>query len=139
LRFGRPWRVRFGRRRRPRSSEGWNGWAALDLLDPDAWPLVALILALVLVGLMIFFVLPIAVFLIELVLFLGIALVAAAVRVLLHRPWVVEADTSGPPAQAMHWRVAGWAASGRAINEVAEALDLGHRAIQPSDAEPEPP
>ncbi len=128
-----PWRIRFGRPWKPPS----DSWSALDILDiGDVVPIIGWIFALLFLALLVFLFLPIAVFLLELVLFLGLAVLAGVVRLIFRRPWVVVAETEGPAAERKQWRVVGWRASGRAIDEVAEGLKLGHRAVHPRDAEP---
>jgi hypothetical protein len=100
-------------------------------------PIVGWILALLLLALLVFLFLPIAVFLLEVVLFLGLASLVGGVRMIFRRPWTVAAETEGPPPEQQRWRVVGWRASGRAIDEVAEQIQLGYRAVHPRDAEPE--
>ena len=72
---------------------------------------------------------PLIAFLVEL------ALLPAAVLLAL-KPWAVEATTAGPPAEYRKWRVRGWRASKRAIEEVAGELAAGVPA-EPEDAESE--
>ena len=43
-------------------------------------------------------------------------------KLLLRRPWRVEAATDGPPKERMTWKVPGWRASGARVREIADAL-----------------
>jgi hypothetical protein len=125
-----PWRLRFGRPWKPPR----DSWRIVDFLDiGEFFPFIGWVFALLLLALLVFLFLPIAVFLIELLIFLALAGLAAVGRVLFRRPWIIEAESEG---QIDRWRVAGWGASGRAINEVAEALQAGQRTVIPSDAQP---
>jgi hypothetical protein len=63
-------------------------------------------------------------------------LVALAVGVyLLGKPWIIEAETAGPPAELKSWRDRGWRRSRRAVEEVARELRAGV-AAEPDEAEP---
>jgi hypothetical protein len=107
----------------------------VDLIGAgEAIPFIGWIFVFLLLGVMVFFVLPIAVFLVELVIFLGVMLLAAVVRTVFRRPWIVEASSD---RQEMRWRVVGWGASRRTVIEVAQALERGERTPQPMDAEAE--
>jgi hypothetical protein len=64
------------------------------------------------------------------------AIVLAAAAFLLGRPWTIEAETEGPPSRRLVWRVRGWHASRRAVEEVAAQL-RGGLAVSPRAAEPE--
>jgi len=56
--------------------------------------------------------------------------------IMLGRPWLVIASTSGPPAEARRWLVRGPRASRRAVREVADELRRGVVA-EPETFEPE--
>jgi hypothetical protein len=66
---------------------------------------------------------PVIAIAIELVVLLFVVLGAAAARVVLRRPWTVQA-VSGQ-ARRHVWRVVGWRASGALAGEVAAALRDG--------------
>ncbi len=114
----------FGSARRRRSGEG-RGWAwaegSFDLA-PDlelAALVVAVVVAVLLAGLFVF---PALVFVLDVLLVVLLAGVAVAGRVLLRRPWVVEARSG---TRSQEWRVVGWRASRRAIRSVADDLRRG--------------
>jgi hypothetical protein len=93
---------------------------------PVAGILLAVLLAVV-VGLAIVVLLPLLLFIGELVLVLaGVAL--------LRGTWMVEAKTDGPPPASKAWKVPGWARSKRAVEEVASELRAGVEAA-PAEAE----
>lgn len=75
------------------------------------------LLAIVL-GLLIAFFLPFVLLAVEAVLVvIGVAL--------FFRPWRVTAETRGPAAERLEWRVKGWRRSKRAVAEVARELASG--------------
>ena len=57
---------------------------------------------------------------------------AFVTKIVLRRPWWVEAKS---PGQIMRWRVRGWSESGRVVEDVAKALEAGVREPSPSGAE----
>ncbi len=120
-----PWRVKV-RPERPdwtqRGEAGSGDWALLDdaggilvalgilvvvaLVFLVAWPLVALALEIVLVG-------------------LGVVITATG-RLVLRRPWTVRADVRGRSSYHHVWSVKGWRASGALVDAAAGALEAGH-------------
>lgn len=72
----------------------------------------------IVIGLVIAFFLPFVLLAVEAV------LVVVGV-VLFLRPWRVTAETGGPPAERLEWRVKGWRRSRRAVDEVARELSSG--------------
>jgi hypothetical protein len=70
-----------------------------------------------------------------------LAAAGVAIRVLLRRPWIVEAVSDDDPTQRHEWPVVGWRASGQAATGIAEAIDLGHPVdqIDPSQLVPSAP
>ena len=109
------------RRGRPRSG------CALDIGEG----IVAGLLVLVVVLVAIFVLIPLVVALVEIV---GLALIAVAVlasRVLLRRPWVIEAATGDE--SRYEWRVVGWRASGATVASLARHLQAG---LDPDSFEP---
>jgi hypothetical protein len=116
------------RRCAPRGPRWWrpSGWDApwsstLDTGD-DVEGLVAGILVVVvsavLLGVLVFLVLPAIFFLLDALLILGALL-------LLGGAWIVEAATPGPPPELKSWRVRGIFASRSAVAEVARELERG--------------
>jgi hypothetical protein len=111
----------------------------LDWLHPiadfDVEGVLVVLVAILGLALLIFFVIPALIFLVELVLFIVAAALVAALRSILRRPWVVEAVREGPDPAIMRWKVVGFFRSRRVIDEIAQALELGQRAIEPLEAE----
>jgi hypothetical protein len=130
-----PWRPRSeprwwwkAKRRRTRVHRG-SWWdvltAPFDLLD-SFW----LVVALIVLAFLIFFVFPILVFLVELLVFAVAVAAVVAVRVLLRRPWTVEAVAS-EGGIVRRWRAADLGTARRAVHQIAGALERGQRQIQP--------
>lgn len=150
---GRVWLVRRRwTRRRPR----WRGWRQADrkerawrdwlpdfldfgLADDAIGPVLGIVLAVVVVvvtiALAVLFVVPALLALVDIVILVLGALVGMLARTLLGRPWEIDAETGGPPAEHRTWRVRGLAASKRAVNDVVLRLQAGVEA-HPIDAEP---
>lgn len=98
-----------------------------DALD-EFFLVLGLFLAVLLVVLLaVFVVVPLLLALLDLVVVLVLALLGVLARVLLRRPWTVEAEAcAGPRAgTVITWRVVGWRASGEHAAQVAEALRAG--------------
>jgi hypothetical protein len=144
---GRPWRVgrrwlpwRWGLRRPVRDLD--------NLPDPDAAGCLGdaigealeaffvAILAIVAIVLFVVFVVPVLIALIEVVLLLLLVLAGVAARVVLRRPWIVDARVRGDVGVPLSWKVVGWRRSGEVIQEVATQLAAGPNVIAPRDAEP---
>ena len=87
---------------------------------------IVLVVALVLV--FTFVVLPLLIFLLELVL-------VAIGAFVFGRPWLVEAATAGPPPETLVWKVRGFRGSRQAAREVARELEQGVEAA-PASVEP---
>jgi len=131
---GRSWIVR----RRivwPRWREVDVGVSPLDVLDvagfgdsPAAFIVGAVVV--VVVALVIVLLLPLILFVVE-------ALLVLAAIALLRGTWLVEASTSGPPAELKAWKIKGWSRSRRAVDEVASELRAGVEAA-PTEGEAHP-
>jgi hypothetical protein len=137
---GRPWTVR--RRWAPwRPRWRWtpprlNHFDWLDApLDFDLEGFLVVLGAILVLALLIFFIIPALIFLVELILFLIAAFLVAFLRSLLRRSWVVEAVRDDPDGAIMRWRVVGFMRSRRVIDEIAQGLQQGQRHIQPLEAE----
>ena len=133
---GREWTV--GVRWLPRQPR-WTGWGpgrnrerrqhdvpwldGAEMLMPDDFPALAVIGAVV-VGLILawLFVLPIAIFALDLLFLLLLTTGTIAARVLFRRPWIVEATTEG---EERHWPVVGFRTSRKMVGEVVWALQQG--------------
>lgn len=136
------WRPRWlwrRRRKRGASSEsrapGDSAWSAIDFLDlPDLDWLAVIAVAIVALVIFVFFVLPALFFLLQLLIFLVLLGATIVLRVVLRRPWVIDAAPLGADIPKMQWAVVGWWRSRRVIAEVAQALELGQRHIEPEGA-----
>jgi hypothetical protein len=130
---GRTWKVR--RRWFPRLRKFRRGKTQLDGLDglgDVAWldgdtpvALVVGIVAVLLLVLLAPVVLPTLLFVLQIVLLVVIVPAYLVLRLVLRRPWVIEATSSGPPEESMRWGVVGLRASGAAREEIAIALAAG--------------
>lgn len=129
---GRRWRVRrrwLGRWRRPR----WRGAdpTSLDVPDfglGDADGIIGLIFAIVAIVVLAAFVafvaLPLAILLVELLIFVVLAGAGIAGRLAFGRPWTLEARPDDGGA-VRTWSVAGWRDSREALDEIATAVERG--------------
>ena len=130
---GRTWRVK---RRWLHRSLHWRGPDGVDVadagsltdvvpfLDDDLGCLPAIgivITGVTAVLVAIFFVLPAIVFAVELVVLLLAVGIGVLARVILRRPWTVEARLAGTN-QGREWKVVGWRASGELVDTMAERL-----------------
>jgi len=139
---GVEWRV--GRRwmtRPVRPSLKWRRDAGSDLLTSGSWPggdsagsleETALILVGVLVVALVL--VPVLLFGIELIALEWVLAVGLAGRVLLGRPWTVQARSVLPAGveRQLEWNVKGWRQSGRVIDEVAQQLASGREPTPPA-------
>ena len=98
-------------------------WVPFDV--GDLADLEAIMLAIIMITLIVFVVVPLLLFGIELII-LGLVVAAGIIgRVLLRRPWLIRASSLGPPRQEMAWKVSGWRRSTDAIDEIASAFAAG--------------
>lgn len=120
-------------------------WAAIDIDKPEirtyglvsAWDFLIdlglfgiafAVLCLVAVAVLIVVILPLILLAVEVVGFLALLVAGVGGRVLLGRPWRLEADADAPgPDTRFTWRVAGWRTSQEAIDEIAAGLRNGRR------------
>lgn len=91
--------------------------------------------AVVVVVLFFVFVWPLLLVIVELVLLALLVLLGVVARVVLRRPWIVEATPASGPGR-FRWKVVGLRRSGEVVDEVAAQLSAGIRSIQVPDAEP---
>lgn len=75
--------------------------------------------------LLIFVLLPLLIAIVDLLVILLLALLGIAGRVLLRRPWTVEASSDN--GTSLRWKVVGWRASAAKIDEVSTHLAAGIR------------
>jgi hypothetical protein len=104
-------------------------WSWLDLPIDELSLVIVLVLAVFLI--LIIFVLPALIFVLQVLVFLVLAGLAVAGRVLLRRPWKIEAVRAGDPPQKLEWEVVGFWRSRRVLREIAQGLSMGHRFIEP--------
>lgn len=86
---------------------------------------VAAIVVVVGLLLLIFVLLPLLIAVLDLLVILALAMLSVAGRVLLRRPWTVEASSDDGPS--LRWKVVGWRASTAKIDEVSDQLAAGIR------------
>jgi hypothetical protein len=92
---------------------------AADLVS-DLPMLLAFIIVLVILSLL---GVPLLLAVVDLIVIVLLTVLAISARVLFRRPWIVEATS---PTTRATWRVVGWRASGRAVDDAAEALAHEH-------------
>jgi hypothetical protein len=129
---GRTWRVR---RRWVHRSVGWRSELAdpLDVVHPDVSLLDVdddlgvlavigiVVTAVATLAVFVLFVVPAVVFVVELLL-VAVAIALGAVgRIVLRRPWTVEARVRGTN-EGREWKVVGWRASGRLVERMADRI-----------------
>ena len=84
----------------------------------------AVLAAAIAIGLvLVFFVVPLLVALVDVLILLLLALLGLLARIALRRPWIVEARSAD--GTELRWRVVGWGASGEHCDEVALLLQSG--------------
>lgn len=118
-------RFRAVRRRAKGLGEG------IDVVPDGCVDLESLLIGVVLIVvvlLAIFFVIPLLVTLVDLVIVLLLALLGVVARIVLRRPWTIEARADD--GTVLTWKVVGWRASGQRRVEIAEMLAAG---ITPPD------
>jgi hypothetical protein len=92
-------------------------------LDVVGEGIVAAIGVIVVVLVLIFIAIPLLVAIVDVVIVIGIALLGIGARIVLRRPWVVEASAGG--GLTVRWRVVGWKASGERVDEIAKQIAVG--------------
>ena len=106
----------------------------LEVIGEGVVVALALVVA---IAVLVFIVVPFVVAMIDIVLVVLLAALGLAGRVVLRRPWTVEArDDQG---RHLTWRVVGWRASGQHVHTVEEMLASGivpPGATSPTDAAP---
>lgn len=81
--------------------------------------------ALIAAVLLVLFVVPAVIFVIELLVVVLLVALGATGRVVLGRPWTVEARLLGTDTSA-EWKVRGWRASSAKVTEIARQIEAGH-------------
>jgi len=92
-------------------------------LDVVGEGIVAAIGVIIVVLVLIFIAIPLLVAIVDFVIVIGIALLGIGARIVLRRPWVVEASAGG--GLTFRWRVVGWKASGERVDEIAKQIAAG--------------
>jgi hypothetical protein len=120
-----PWRPKWRGRRRDIDPTDADGLQLASGCAPDALDDVLAILAVVaFVLLFVLFVWPVLVALVEVVLLAVLVLLGGMARIVLRRPWVVEA-TPATGSGRFRWKVVGWRRSGEVVEELAGQLAAG--------------
>jgi hypothetical protein len=130
---GRRWTVRrlwLPRMRRRRSDGGDPGPWGFDGPVGDIGDVSAAALAVVVLAILVLVFLPYVFFLLELV----VLPLVFAYRILLRKPWTVEARGDG---ERNRWRVVGWRRAGEVVDEIAGALERGDEVIAPRGSHPD--
>lgn len=109
----------------------WVG-ASADIFDEG---FLVVLLALGILAILVFLVIPALIFIVELVLFFALGSLVLFVNSLFRRPWIVEAVREHPERKVIRWRVVGLVRSRRVIIEIAEAVAHGQRHIELAEAE----
>lgn len=132
-------RLEFFRGRRRDGAPGDGSWwegldpsPVLEGFDEIVW----VVLAAAAIAAIIFFVLPILIFLLDVVVVLAVAVAGIATRVLFGRPWKIVAATESGIGETHAWAVIGTRSSARAVDTVARDLLNGR---SPIDINPGPP
>lgn len=136
---GRSWRVKrhwiaraplwlgpkFRNRRRPHAEGGAVvDWVESSAFVGDSLPRPVLIgISAVAAA---FLAIPLLILVLDAVLIGFIALAVLGFRVALRRPWLIVAETPGPPAEQRKWNIPGWRPSARAIDEIASSITAGY-------------
>jgi hypothetical protein len=95
----------------------------LDVLGEG---LVAAVLVIIGLLLLVFVVLPLLIAIVDVLIVVLLGLLSIVARVLLRRPWTVEATAATTDgSEPLVWKVVGWRASGDKVDEVADALVAG--------------
>lgn len=129
-----PWRPKW-RGRKPDLPE------ALDLEHASGCAVDSFDDVLAVVGIVIFvvlffvFVWPLLFVIVEVLALAVLVLLGGLARIVLRRPWIVEA-TPATGTGRFRWKVVGWRRSGEVVDEVAAQLAAGIRSIHVPDAEP---
>lgn len=100
---------------------GWTDWfTAFDDTDLGGGLLIlAGVVAVVLIAI------PLLLFGIELIVAGVLVAVGIWVRLIFRKPWTIEARPLDASANALHWRVTGWKASGELITRISDDLAAG--------------
>lgn len=106
-----------------------GGWGWLDVLQiGDVEAPIGAVLLIIAVALVVFLIVwfgwPMFVFALDTLLFIPLVLLTILTRVVLRRPWMLEAATSASPRgpRSVIWKVVGWRRSSRAADRMAKAI-----------------
>lgn len=127
------WR-RLVKRRAAHGSNGkattrWNDGADLATYFE---PFVTIAAVVGVIALMIWFGIPLLLFVLETLWLLVLLIVGIAAKVLLRRPWTIEAAKRGSAAHT--WQIVGWQASSASIERLAEEIRTSGWPVRPPDA-----
>ena len=92
----------------------------LDVIGEGFVAAIGIILAIVF---LIFVIIPLAVAIVDILIVVLLALLGIGARIVLRRPWVVEALRGD--GMAYRWRVVGWNASGERVAAIAKQIEAG--------------
>lgn len=122
--LGHRWERRRGRRTRraEHKERGCNGDLSGFAVD-SLQDLALVILAAAAIVLLVMVLWPLLLVLVDALVLLVLAVGGACARVVLRRPWAVDAVPD--VGDALRWRIIGWRRSGRLRDEIAEAFERG--------------
>jgi hypothetical protein len=129
---GQRWKVRrlwLPRLRQRYELAGGEGFNIASTAAGDSLVALAIIVGAAALALVVAVLLPYVFFALELL----VVPALFAYRILLRRPWTVEAITEN---DRRRWEVVGWRRSGEAVAEIARAIERGELSYRPRDAEP---
>jgi hypothetical protein len=118
--------IRFRRRRDDGGVDGLPDLGDLGAADEAAGAIVLVLGLVVLAVLAVVFVWPLLALAVELLIALILVLAGLVARIVLRRPWIVEASTPGG-ASRLRYRVRGYRAMRRVCAELADRLAAGDR------------
>lgn len=127
--------ARFRRRRRDRRKGKDRWYDNLDVADGciDVEAIAFVVIAIVAVLLLVFFGWPLLLLLLDFLWLVAVLVLGVAGRVLLGRPWNV--DAVGPDGMRRRWRVKGYRAAGQKVAEVGQHIAIGV-ALRPDEVLP---
>jgi hypothetical protein len=106
----------------------------LDGADGILGVIAAIVFIIFVAAFVAFVLIPLAILLVEILIFVVLAWIGVAGRLAFRRPWRLEATVVGDASSKMVWSVAGWRDSREALVEIATALERGQPVVLSSVA-----
>lgn len=128
-RVGRRWLPwRFRRRKFDLADMPWTLDGPIAMADDAAGCLLGALLGMLTLVLFFVVILPLFLAVVEAMALVVAVLLGVAARLVLRRPWIVQAGRVGHPGWVA-WKVVGWRRSGEVVDEIARRLQAGRRDI----------